>query len=159
MLVAVRGRPEAEESDCTSSENHWTQRRANGRHQQLSISLIHIPPHTFPPTLPKHTPSLLPPTHAPSLPLPHSHLPSLPPPTHLPSHPPSPLPPSSCQTDLRFQAPDKPASLRYTVVLTSDSYIDLSFQQELKVRPQNDTTCIEILRWINFRECSLHSRK
>ncbi len=43
-----------------------------------------------------------------------------------PPHPPS-------QVDLKFQAPDMTTTLRYTVILMSDSYLDLCFQRELKV--------------------------
>ncbi|KAL5457245.1 hypothetical protein EMCRGX_G034492 [Ephydatia muelleri] len=36
-------------------------------------------------------------------------------------------------TELHFQAPEKPCVIRYTVVLMSDSYMDLSYQKELKL--------------------------
>ena len=35
--------------------------------------------------------------------------------------------------DLQFQAPDRPCVLRYVVILTSDSYLNLQFTAELKV--------------------------
>lgn len=38
--------------------------------------------------------------------------------------------------DLQFQAPDRPCVLRYTVFLTSDSYLTLQYSTELKVRVQ-----------------------
>ena len=38
------------------------------------------------------------------------------------------------QTDLHFTAPDKPGHFRYNVVLRSDSYLDLFFSQDIKVR-------------------------
>lgn len=41
------------------------------------------------------------------------------------------------QTDLQFAAPDKPGLYRYSVVLRSDSYLDLSFSQDIKVIKMN----------------------
>lgn len=35
--------------------------------------------------------------------------------------------------DLQFPAPERPGVLRYLVVLTSDSYLNLQFTAELKV--------------------------
>ena len=40
---------------------------------------------------------------------------------------------SELTQDLQFQAPDKPCVLRYSVFLTSDSYLNLQFSTELKV--------------------------
>ncbi|XP_064404076.1 translocation protein SEC63 homolog [Halichondria panicea] len=36
-------------------------------------------------------------------------------------------------TDLQFAAPENPGTLRYSIVLNSDCYLDLSFQQEIEV--------------------------
>ena len=36
--------------------------------------------------------------------------------------------------DLQFGAPDRPCTLQYYVVLTSDSYLNLQFTADLKVR-------------------------
>lgn len=36
--------------------------------------------------------------------------------------------------DLQFAAPDRPCRLQYSVVLTSDSYLNLQFAADLKVR-------------------------
>ena len=46
--------------------------------------------------------------------------------------------------DLQFQAPEKPCVLRYSVVLTSDSYLNLQFSTDLKVgltTPNIDLYC------------------
>ena len=40
---------------------------------------------------------------------------------------------SELTQDLQFQAPEKPCVLRYAVILTSDSYLNLQFSTELKV--------------------------
>jgi len=37
------------------------------------------------------------------------------------------------QVDLHFAAPETVGTFRYAVILTSDSYLDLSFQQDIKV--------------------------
>jgi len=38
------------------------------------------------------------------------------------------------QVDLHFTAPDRTGVFHYVVYLTSDSYLDLSFQKDLRVR-------------------------
>lgn len=39
--------------------------------------------------------------------------------------------------DLQFQAPDRQCVLRYSVILTSDSYLNLTFSSDLKVCGDN----------------------
>ena len=43
--------------------------------------------------------------------------------------------------DLQFAAPERPCVLRYLVVLTSDSYLNLQFTAELKV-PSLGEVCV-----------------
>lgn len=44
--------------------------------------------------------------------------------------------------DLQFPAPERPCVLRYLVVLTSDSYLNLQFTAELKVLPPHCQWCV-----------------
>lgn len=41
---------------------------------------------------------------------------------------------SLLQVDLHFTAPERTGVFHYVVYLTSDSYLDLSFQKDLRVR-------------------------
>ena len=57
---------------------------------------------------------------------------------------------SELTQDLQFQVPEKPCVLRYTVILTSDSYLNLQFSTELKVCPE---LCITDLK--GSRNCTV----
>lgn len=53
------------------------------------------------------------------------------------------------QTDLQFAAPDRPGLYHYSVVLRSDSYLDLSFSQDIKVQQTHSTYLLQgcVLSW------------
>jgi len=56
------------------------------------------------------------------------------------------------QVDLHFAAPETVGTFRYAVILISDSYLDLSFQQEIKLEVHERQEVSGTAQWRELEE-------